>query len=88
MRQNSIGYPGERDAQHPDIAKQAGYTGKNHYAVTYNGKRVKVHAANKTAAIYEAAKHWGIDWTRPEYHQVARADKLPEIPDLRPRVLV
>lgn len=88
MRQNSINYPGERAAQRPDIAKQAGYTGKNHYVVTYGGQKLKVRAADETAALFTAAKHWGIKWTRPEYHQNARADKLPYTPDYRPGALV
>lgn len=84
MRKNSIDYPGERAAQRPDIAKQAGYTGKNHWIVTYNGQQLKVRAADETAALFTAAKHWGIKWTRPEYHQNARADKLPYTPGDRP----
>lgn len=88
MRQNSIEYTGERDAQRPDIAKQAGYTGKNHWIVTYNGKQLKVRAADEIAALFTAAKHWDCAWTRPEYHQIARADKLPYTPDYRPGALV
>lgn len=88
MRQNSIGYPGERDAQRPDIAKQPGYTGKHYFVVNYAGRQLTVHAADETAALFWAAKHWGCDWTRPEYHQNARADKLPYTPDYRPGALV
>ena len=81
MRQNSIGYPGERDAQRPDIAKQAGYTGKNHWIVTYNGKQLTVHAADETAALFWAAKRWGYSFKRPEYHQSASVAKLGYQPD-------
>ena len=88
MRQNSIGYPGERAAQRADIAQQAGYTGKNHYTVTYHGQKLTVRAADETAALFTAAKHWNIKWTRAEYHQTAQADKLPYTPDYRPGALV
>lgn len=87
MRQNSIGYPGERAARRADIAQQAGYTGKNHWIVTYGGKKLRVRAADKTAALYAAAKHWGFKWTRAEYHQTAQVDKLPYTPDYRPGAL-
>ena len=40
------------------------------------------------AAVFTAAKHWGYAWTRPEYHQNARAYKLPYTPDYRPGALV
>lgn len=84
MRQNSIDYPGERAAKRSGIIKQAGYTGKNFYAVTYGSQKLIVRAADELAAMFTAAKHWGYAWTRPEYHQNARADKFPYTPGDRP----
>lgn len=88
MRQNSIDYPGERAAKRADIAQQAGYTGKNHYTVTYHDQQLIVCAADEIAAVFTAAKHWGYDWTRSEYHQNARAYKSLYTPDTRPGALV
>lgn len=88
MQQNSISYPGERPAKRADIVRQTGYTGKNHYTVTYHDQQLIVRAADELAAVFTAAKHWGYAWTRPEYHQNARADKLPYTPDTRPGALV
>lgn len=80
MRQNSIDYPGERPAKRADIARQAGYTGKNHWSVTYHDQQLTVRAADEVAALFTAAKHWGVKWTRAEYHQTAQAYKLPYTP--------
>ena len=88
MQQNSIDYPGERPARRADIARQAGYTGKNHWTVAYHDQKLIVCAADEVAAVVTAAKHWGYAWTRPEYHQNARAYKLPYTPDYRPGALV
>lgn len=78
--QNSIDYSGERaeDRAGKDTGtlRQPGYTGKNCFAVTYAGRQVIVHAEDKTAALFFAAKHWGYSFRRPEYHQTATADKL------------
>lgn len=79
---NSIDYPGER-AKKPIIA-QAGYTGKNYYDVTYGTQRVTVRAEDEYAALFTAAKHWGYKFSRPEYHQSARAAKAYYVPDQRP----
>lgn len=81
MRQNSIEYPGERAARRQPIVAQAGYTGKNHYAVEYRGRTLTVRASDELAALFTAAKHWGYAWTRPEYHQNATAKKLHYTPD-------
>lgn len=80
MRQNSIDYPGERAAQRADIAKQAGYTGDKHWSVTYHDQQLIVCAADEIAAIHTAAKRWNCDWRRTEYHQNAKAYKLPYVP--------
>lgn len=85
---NSIDYPGERAARRQPIIAQAGYTGKNHYAVEYHGRRLTVRASDELAALFTAAKHWGYKFTRPEYHQNARATKLHYTPDTRPGALV
>lgn len=88
MRQNSIDYPGERPARRADIVEQAGYTGKNHYAVTYHDQQLTVRAADELAAVFTAAKHWGYSFKRPEYHQTASVAKLGYQPDTRPGALV
>lgn len=80
---NSINYPGER-AKRPAVIAQAGYTGKNYFDVTYGTQRVTVRAEDEYAALFTAAKHWGYKFTRPEYHQTARATKSYYVPDLRP----
>lgn len=85
---NSIDYPGERAPRSKKVIAQAGYTGKNHYTVTYHDQQIIVRAADELAAVFTAAKHWGYAWTRPEYHQTARADKLHYVPDTRPGALV
>lgn len=78
--QNSIDYHGETEnppaRKKTGIVHQPGYTGKNYFAVNYAGRQVIVHAADKTAALFFAAKHWGYSFRRPEYHQTATADKL------------
>ena len=81
MRQNSIDYPGERPARRADIARQAGYTGKNHWTVAYHDQKLIVCAADETAALFWAAKRWGYSFKRPEYHQTASVAKLGYQPD-------
>ena len=81
MRQNSIAYPGERAAKRSAIVEQPGYTGKNYFAVSYAGRQLTLHAADETAALFWAAKHWGYSFKRPEYHQSATAAKLGYKPD-------
>lgn len=81
MRKNSIAYPGERAPKRSAIVEQPGYTGKNHFAVEYHGRKLIVRASDGLAAIFVAAKHWGYAWTRPEYHQNATATKLHYVPD-------
>lgn len=85
---NSIDYPGERAPRRPAVIAQAGYTGQNHFSVTYGDQKVTVRAEDGYAAIFTAAKHWGYKFTRPEYHQNARATKLHYTPDNRPGALV
>ena len=81
---NSIEYPGERAPRRPAVIAQAGYTGQNHFSVTYGDQKVTVRAEDGYAALFTAAKHWGYKFTRPEYHQTARATKLHYTPDTRP----
>lgn len=69
MRQNSIGYPGERPAKRADIVEQPGYNGKNYFVVDYAGRQLTVHAADETAAQNRAAKRWGYSFKRPEYRK-------------------
>ena len=82
--QNSIDYPGEQvnpqNGKKPWIVHQPAYVGKNYFMVNYAGRTVIVHAADKTAALFFAAKHWGYSFRRPEYHQSASVDKLPYTP--------
>ena len=85
---NSIDYPGERAPRCPAVIAQAGYTGQNHFSVTYGDQKVTVRAEDGYAALFTAAKHWGYKFTRPEYHQNARATKLHYTPDTRPGALV
>lgn len=81
MRQNSIDYPGERATKRADIVEQPGYDGNHYFVVNYAGRQLTVHAADETAAIFWAAKRWGYDWTRSEYHQSASVAKLGYQPD-------
>lgn len=81
MRQNSISYPGERAAKRADIVEQPGYAGKHYFVVDYAGRQLTVHAADETAALFWAAKHWGYSFKRPEYHQTASVAKLGYQPD-------
>lgn len=81
MRQNSINYPGEREPRRQKVIAQAGYTGKNYYAVAYRDQSITVRAGDELAAIFTAAKHWGYKWSVPEYHQNAKAVKLHYRPD-------
>lgn len=85
MSKNSIDYPGEQvnpqDGKKPWIVHQPAYVGKNYFMVNYAGRTVIVHAADKTAALFFAAKHWGYSFRRPEYHQTATADKLGYKPE-------
>lgn len=78
---NSIDYPGER-AKRPPVIAQAGYTGKNYFDVTYGTQRVTVRAEDGYAALFTAARHWGYKFSRPEFHQNARATKSYYVPDL------
>lgn len=80
MRQNSIDYPGERAPKRSAIVEQPGYTGKNYFTVRYAGRQLIIHAADTTAALFWAAKHWGYSFKRPEYHQNATAAKLGYTP--------
>lgn len=56
---NSIDYPGERAPRRPAVIAQAGYTGQNHFSVTYGDQKVTVRAEDGYAALFTAAKHWG-----------------------------
>ena len=83
--QNSIDYRAERAearaGKNTGTLRQPGYTGKNYFAVNYAGRTVIVRAADKTAALFFAAKHWGYSFRRPEYHQSASVDKLGYKPE-------
>jgi hypothetical protein len=81
MRQNSTDYSGERAPRRPCVIAQAGYTGKNYYAVVYRNQSITVRAGDELAAIFTAAKYWGYKWSAPEYHQNARALKLHYKPE-------
>ena len=85
MSQNSIDYPGEQvnpqNGKKPWIVHQPAYVGKNYFMVNYAERTVIVHAADKTAALFFAAKHWGYSFRRPEYHQTASVDKLGYKPE-------
>ena len=85
---NSIDYPGERARRQPEIVEQPGYAGKSYFVVSYAGRQLTVRAADKTAALFWAAKRWGYSFKRQEYHQNARATKLHYTPDPRPGALV
>ena len=80
--------PGAGAPRRPAVIAQAGYTGQNHFSVTYGDQNVTVRAEDGYAALFTAAKHWGYKFTRPEYHQNARATKLHYTPDTRPGALV
>ena len=41
MRQNSTDYSGERAPRRPCVIAQAGYTGKNYYAVAYRNQSIQ-----------------------------------------------
>lgn len=41
---NSIDYPGEWAPRRPAVIAQAGYTGQNHFSVTYGDQKVTVRA--------------------------------------------
>ena len=43
---NSIDYPGERAPRRPAVIAQAGYTGQNHFSVTYGDQKVTVGIAD------------------------------------------
>lgn len=81
MRQNSIDYTGERAPRRTRVIAQAGYTGKNYYAVAYRDQSITVRAGDELAAIFTAAKHWGYKWSAQEYHQNAKATKLHHKPE-------
>lgn len=86
--QNSIDYPGERAPRRQEIVEQPGYAGKSYFVVSYAGRQLTVHAADKTAALFWAAKRWGYSFKRQEYHQSAAVAKLHYTPDTRPGALV
>ena len=65
----------------PNLLRQDGYSGKNYWRVSYNGQMINVQAADETAAMIVAAKHWGYSIKRPEYHQNAVVTRLPYKPE-------
>lgn len=73
---NSIDYPGERAPRRPEIVEQPGYAGKSYFVVSYAGRQLTVRAADRTAALFWAAKRWGYSFKRQEYHQNATVAKL------------
>ena len=78
----------DRDSLQPDLAAGKQMVGQNHFSVSYGDQKVTVRAEDGYAALFTAAKHWGYKFTRPEYHQNARATKLHYTPDTRPGALV
>lgn len=80
MRYNEL--PDSGRQRKPEIVRQQGYTGKKYFRVGYAGQAVDVRCADKTAALFLAAKHWGFKWTRPEYHQEAKVTLLRVNPEL------
>ncbi len=74
--------PAECRPKKPEIVRQPEYTGKKYFRVQYAGQTVDVRCADETAALFLAAKHWGFKWTRPEYHQTAKATMLRMNPEL------
>ena len=78
---NSIDYPGERAPRRQEIVEQPGYAGKSYFVVSYAGRQLTVHAADKTAALFWAAKRWGYSFKRQDYHQTASVAKLGYQPD-------
>ena len=85
---NSIDYPGERAPRRPAYRSLPAACGLPDRPVTYGDQKVTVRAEDGYAALFTAAKHWGYKFTRPEYHQNARATKLHYTPDTRPGALV
>lgn len=77
---NGINYRGEKPPRKSSIVRQPGYSGKKYYCVRYAEQMVNVHAADETAALFWAAKHWGYSFKRPEYHQNAVATRLHYTP--------
>lgn len=57
MRQNGSDYPGARAPRRQCVIAQAGYTGKNYYAVAYRNQSITVRAGDELAAIFTAAKY-------------------------------
>ena len=49
---NSIDYPGERAPRRHAVIAQAGYTGQNHFSVTYGDQKVTVRAEDGYAALF------------------------------------
>lgn len=65
----------------PKLLRQDGYSGKNCWRVSYSGRIINVQAADETAAMFVAAKHWGYSFKRPEHHQNAVVTRLPYKPE-------
>lgn len=54
-----------------------GYTGKLRWMVIHELKgAVTVHAPERTSAVYTAARYWGMDPRKPEFHQNVRVKKV------------
>ena len=52
-----------------------GYTGKNRFMVSRGTDAVQVYAKDTADAIWAAAKHWGVDPRKAEFHQNCRVRK-------------
>lgn len=54
-----------------------GYKGKNRWLVIHERwGAAMVFAPEKTSALYTAARYWGADPKRAEFHQSARVQKV------------
>lgn len=55
--------------------RAVGYTGKVRYIVTYGDRCATIWAADPWQALVTAARSWGLDARKPDFHQEARAWK-------------
>lgn len=76
MRFNEMPQERGQHEKKPGIIRQEDYRGKNFYRVNYEGRSADVQCQDTTAAMMLAAKAWGLQWTRAEYHQAAKVVKL------------
>lgn len=82
MRFNEIPQERGRREKRPGIIRQENYGGKNFYRVNYEGRSADVQCQDSAVAMILAAKAWGLQWTRAEYHQAAKVVKLRADPGM------